>query len=234
MPEWFADNAGELGSLSPLMVAMRLVAASLFGAFVATLYYLHRSPRSIQATFPLTLVLLSVLIAMVMQVIDDRVARAFSLVGALSIVRFRTVLDDTEDIAFVIFSVVVGMAVGTGAFLVAVIGSAVMMVTLFVARLVRRRKVHSGSVLEPPSQSMMVKARSAIGGRYEEAIVEAMKEFSTSIRVLEVETVRGGAFFDWSFAISLKEECSVAGLMDSLVKIEGIQSVDIKVRDSNG
>ena len=49
---------------------------------------------------------------MVTQVIGDNVARAFSLVGALSIVRFRTVVRDTQDTAYVIFAVVVGMAVG--------------------------------------------------------------------------------------------------------------------------
>ena len=58
--------------------------------------------------------LLSILIAMVTQVIGDNIARAFSLVGALSIVRFRTVVRDTQDTAFVIFSVGVGMAVGAG------------------------------------------------------------------------------------------------------------------------
>ncbi len=60
----------------------------------------------------MTLVLLSILIAMVTQVIGDNVARAFSLVGALSIVRFRTVVRDTQDTAYVIFAVAVGMAVG--------------------------------------------------------------------------------------------------------------------------
>ena len=51
---------------------------------------------------------------MVTQVIGDNVARAFSLVGALSIVRFRTVVRDTQDTAYVIFAVAVGMAVGAG------------------------------------------------------------------------------------------------------------------------
>ncbi len=59
--------------------------------------------------------LLAVLIAMVTQVIGDNVALAFSLVGALAIVRFRTVVRDTQDTAFVMLSVVVGMAVGARA-----------------------------------------------------------------------------------------------------------------------
>ena len=64
-------------------------------------------------SFTVTLVLLTILIAMVTQVIGDNVARAFSLVGALSIVRFRTVVRDTQDTAYVIFAVAVGMAVGS-------------------------------------------------------------------------------------------------------------------------
>src|SRR4026209_160607 len=53
------------------------------------------------------------------QVIGDNIARAFGLVGALSIVRFRTVVEDTRDTAFVIFAVVVGMAIGAGYSIVA-------------------------------------------------------------------------------------------------------------------
>jgi hypothetical protein len=63
-------------------------------------------PRPVGTSFPITLALLSVLIAMSTQVIGDNVARAFSLVGALSIVRFRTVVRDTKDTAYVIFAVV--------------------------------------------------------------------------------------------------------------------------------
>ncbi len=60
--------------------------------------------EALPATFPTTLVLLAALIAMVTQVIGDNVARAFSLVGALSVVRFRTVVKDTQDTAFVIMA----------------------------------------------------------------------------------------------------------------------------------
>ena len=66
--------------------------------------------------------LLSCLIAMATQIIGDNVARAFSLVGALSVVRFRTVVKDTQDTAFVIFAVVVGMAAGADNLAVGLVG----------------------------------------------------------------------------------------------------------------
>src|SRR5205085_4318473 len=82
------------------------------GLLVAGVYRFTRPTSHINPSLPPTLVLLAILIAIVTQVIGESVARAFSLVGALSIVRFRTVVRDTQDTAFVIFSVVVGMAIG--------------------------------------------------------------------------------------------------------------------------
>src|SRR5439155_23381051 len=63
-----------------------------------------------------------ILLAMVSMVIGSDIARAFSLVGALSIVRFRTVVEDTRDTAFVIFAVIVGMAAGAGVYVVPAVG----------------------------------------------------------------------------------------------------------------
>src|SRR6185437_11876796 len=82
----------------------------------------RRHDSDIGASFPMTLVLLSVLIAMVTQVIGNNVARAFSLVGTLAIVRFRTVVRDTRDTAYVIFAVVIGMAIGAADLWIAIIG----------------------------------------------------------------------------------------------------------------
>src|SRR6188472_2425913 len=112
MPEFLTAPFAGGAAVSPLEVLTRLVIALALGLVVAWIYRHTRSGSEFTSTFPPTLVLLAVLIAMVTQVIGDSVARAFSLVGALSIVRFRTVVRDTEDTAFVIFAVITGMAVG--------------------------------------------------------------------------------------------------------------------------
>src|SRR5678816_3424027 len=112
MPEFLKDFASDIPAVSPLEITIRLFAALLGGMIVSWIYQTTRSDLAIAPSFPGTLVLLSVLIALVTGVIGDSVARAFSLVGALSIVRFRTVVRDTQDTAYVIFAVVVGMAIG--------------------------------------------------------------------------------------------------------------------------
>jgi|688.fasta_scaffold01017_23 hypothetical protein len=98
----------------------RLLAALFLGLCVSGVHALvkrHRSARP-QAALRGTLVLLSVLLCLTTIVVGDNIARAFSIVGALSIVRFRTVVEDTRDTAFVIFAVVMGLAAGAGYLLV--------------------------------------------------------------------------------------------------------------------
>ena len=76
-----------------------------------------------ERSFTDTLIILCMLISVVMVVIGDSVARAFSLVGALSIIRFRTVVQDPRDIAFVFFALATGMAVGASDPPIAILGT---------------------------------------------------------------------------------------------------------------
>tara|TARA_B100001057_G_scaffold446114_1_gene484387 strand:+ start:20452 stop:20985 length:534 start_codon:yes stop_codon:yes gene_type:complete len=71
----------------------------------------------------LTIVFVSVIVSMVMMVIGNNIARAFALVGALSIIRFRTVIKDTKDTAYIFIALAVGMAAGTSNYYLAIIGT---------------------------------------------------------------------------------------------------------------
>lgn len=228
MIDWFADSSTTAVPVTITMMAIRLVAASLFGLLVAVSYRLHRYPTPVPTTFPLTLVLLSILIAMVMQVIDDRVARAFSLVGALSIVRFRTVLDETQDIAFVIFAVVVGMAAGTGAIGVAAIGSLVMIFTLCIARhpiLGAPKRVGSQD-----EQDAKLTLRTTVGTDYQQTVVPLLESNLSSYQLISAETARGGSVLEWVYSVRFRPDMSVSTLLDLYSKVEGVQNVDIKMQ----
>src|SRR5512134_203398 len=131
MQEFLTAPFREEGAIDPWGVLIRLL-ASLVAGWIVSLVYRKTLHKPAEGSLPATLVLLAVLIAMITQVIGDSVARAFSLVGALSIVRFRTVVRDTRDTAFVIFAVVVGMAIGSQHFWVAGIGTCVVAFAAYV------------------------------------------------------------------------------------------------------
>ena len=113
MPDWLTASLSGSQDNPPALMAWHIGTALVLGLAVAWLYRWARRGEAVQTTFVTTLVLLAAIIAMATQVIGDNVARAFSMVGALSVVRFRTVVKDTQDTAFVIFAVVVGMAAGS-------------------------------------------------------------------------------------------------------------------------
>ncbi|MBX3418796.1 MAG: DUF4956 domain-containing protein [Pirellulaceae bacterium] len=123
MPEWLTNTTIAADSFSAMEGGWRLVMGLLLGGCVAIVYqFSHGRENGDSRSLHATLILLCALIAMVTMVIGGSVAKAFSLVGALSIVRFRTVVEDTRDTAFVIFSVIVGMAAGSGMYLLPVMG----------------------------------------------------------------------------------------------------------------
>ncbi len=102
----------DVAAEAAIWIAIRLTLSGILGAFIAVL---HRRSRTGSARNPglrPTLVLLAMLITLVTIAVGTNVAVAFTLVGTLAIVRFRTTVSDVRDTAFVIFSVAVGIAAG--------------------------------------------------------------------------------------------------------------------------
>ena len=223
MLEFLKNPLGDLPPVHPTDVATRLVLAVVLGWGVAWIYRGTRKNTEITASFPTTLILLSVLIAMVTQVIGDNVARAFSLVGALSIVRFRTVVRDTQDTAYVIFAVVVGMAVGATHPWVALIGMAVVGSAAFLIS--RRRGAASG---ETPA--FVMNLRIGLGHDLEELLGETFDRHLTGRELMSVATARQGVSLDVTYETRLRDGISADQLVKALNRIEGVQSVDLQRR----
>ncbi|MDE0327050.1 MAG: DUF4956 domain-containing protein [Candidatus Poribacteria bacterium] len=102
--------------------AFKLLCAFALGVFIVNIYQLTHT-KTLQKSFTDTLIILCILISVVMVVIGDSITLAFSLVGALSIIRFRTAIQDPRDIGFVCYALVVGMAVGVGNVSVAILAT---------------------------------------------------------------------------------------------------------------
>jgi uncharacterized membrane protein YhiD involved in acid resistance len=193
---------------------------------VAQIY--RRARAEPASSFTVTLLLLSVLIAMVTQVIGDNVARAFSLVGALSIVRFRTVVRDTQDTAYVIFSVAVGMAVGAASLWVAVAGMAVVAVAAFATR--RESAVAPAS--EPPGVvPFRVQVRLGLGRDAAAVVTPVLDQFVQARRLIEVKTARQGVATDVSYRVVLRGEDQGHPLVAALNRIDGVMGAVLERMD---
>ena len=219
MPDWLSTPLSLSPAATTLEVLVRLLMALGLGGIVTWVYRRTREADEVTPTFPATLLLLSVLIAMVTQVIGDNVARAFSLVGALSIVRFRTVVRDTQDTAFVIFAVVIGMAVGAGSLVVALGG---LVVTTIAAFLMRQREAAGGAAAPPFALTLRVAL-----GQPVEAVLAAGTSHLADWRLLSIATARQGLSVEATYEARLRQAGSAEELVKTLNRVEGVQSVEL-------
>ncbi|HET9192867.1 MAG TPA: DUF4956 domain-containing protein [Vicinamibacterales bacterium] len=223
MPDLFRESLLDFEALPPLVVLVRLLAALLLGGVAALVYRFTRSKAEVAPSFTATLVLLSILIAMVTQVIGDNVARAFSLVGALSIVRFRTVVRDTQDTAFVIFAVGVGMAVGAGYPWLAVAGIAVVAIAAFAM------KRGDAQIATPAgTEPFELQVRVGIGHDPQVIVRPALDLHVSDRRLMSLATARQGLAVDATFRASLRDVAAADALLRALNTTEGVQSVSLK------
>jgi len=223
MPDWLLGPESGEAPMTASALAVRLLLALVFGGAVAVVYRaLHGREKSDGLPLTTTLVLLSILIAMVSMVIGNSVARAFSLVGALSIVRFRTVVDDTRDTAFVIFSVIVGMAAGAGLVWVPVVGIPV--VSLASIGLSRLGLATAANQF----QECTLVVRLALGRDPDSTIGLVLSRHVARQSVKSVETARQGAAVEITYNVQLQLEATMTALVTELNQVEGVMSVELK------
>ena len=109
----------------PTEILTNMSLAFAIGLFISYIYKITHKGLSYSQSFMLTIVFVTFIVAVVMMVIGNNLARAFALVGALSIIRFRTVIKDTKDTAYIFLGLAAGMAAGTSSYFLAISGALV-------------------------------------------------------------------------------------------------------------
>jgi hypothetical protein len=218
MPDWLKQAAQDDLEASLGLLAIRLGAAFVLGCLAAGVYRATRGRTEGEKSFLATLVLLSVLIAMVTLVIGTNTARAFSLVGALAIVRFRTVVEDTRDTAFVMFAVVVGMAAGAGFFLTALAGVPFVALAALIFRSGKREK----------DEEHALSVRVGVAAAPEALLKEAFAAHLSEVRLVAATTARQGAALELTYAVRLRQADGAVALVSALNRVEGVQNVELR------
>lgn len=110
-------------ALSVSQIITNIGLSLLCSFFVTVVYRFSYKGPGYSESFVNSLIYLSTITTLVIMVIGNNLARAFGLVGALSIIRFRTAIKDTVDIVYIFLSLAIGMAAGVGYHKMAVIGT---------------------------------------------------------------------------------------------------------------
>ena len=220
-------NTGILADLTnishiyhPIEILINLVLSFILGVLISLIYKKTHKGLSYSQSFMVTNIFVAVIVCMVIMIIGNSLARAFALVGALSIIRFRTVVKDTKDTAYIFLSLAVGMAAGTGSYFLAIAGSIIISgiaLMLFYTNF--------GSIIK---SEFIVQFRinsndSNITSQYNRLI----SDFTKSQTLLSSESSGDGQTIKVSFDVVMKEEIKQNELISKISKIDGVSEVVI-------
>ena len=198
----------------------KLLLAFVLGIVISSVYYwthLEIPERS----FIDTLIILCMLISVVMVVIGDSVARAFSLVGALSIIRFRTVVQDPRDIAFVFFALAVGMAVGASDPPIAILGTFLISGIIVV--------LHWWHNLFPISEAFLLAFKVPSDAAYDELVRPIFQEHVAYSRLVYQATTKANSI-ELRYLVKFEPSHGSEPFFQKLSTLQGIRGIKLTKR----
>ncbi len=206
-------------------VIINMATAFVLGFVISVLYRVSNNSYSYSPSFINTLVIITMVTAIVIMVIGNNLARAFGLVGAMSIIRFRTALKDTRDIVFVFFSLAAGMAAGAGNYLIGLVGSSIVGIVILVLYLVDFGTTHKSQLL------LRFWALPQAG--LEPVYGDLFKRMLSKHKMIAMRSARLGEFIEMSFRVTLKDPGQEQAFISELSALEGIERVNLFIGEEN-
>lgn len=194
-------------------VAIVLFLSFVLGCASALVYrYTHRG-TSYSQSFAQTLVMMGMVTALIMLIIGSNIARAFTLVGALSVIRFRNAVKETRDVGFMFTAMAIGMACGTRFYALAMFGTAVLaavIIFMFKVDAFARRV-----------SERLLRLRMPVEQNPERVLEPVFRQLLEENRLVSVETVAGGAEQELVYSIVLKRSTDPNVLIEAIRKETG-------------
>ncbi len=202
---------------------LSLLLAFVLGQIIAWTYAWTHSGLSYSRSFTQSLVLMTIVVSLVMFVIGNSIITAFGLLGALALIRFRNVLKDTRDTVFVFMSLVVGMAVGTQRFLVAVVGTATMLLVVVYLN------VTAFGTLGRYDGYLTLRVTGAGRGRGESS--QLLQKFCRAVKQISTRQSGEEEGAEFVYQIGLRDRQRGGELLQELRAVDGVTHVSLVLRD---
>lgn len=190
--------------------------ATVLGVVVAVVYRQTHKGLSYSQSFTQTILFVAVIVSIVMMVIGNSLERAFALVGALSIIRFRTVVKDTRDTAFVFAALALGMAAGTSNHELALIGLGFIVVIALATY-----STNFGALYK----SEFILRFTFDQNEDSSAYLEKIQQFAKRSNLLHIEPSGDGSTLRLTYDITLEKEATAEQLTKSLGDVTGTSEV---------
>jgi len=213
-------NIGDLtAEFTVTDVVLVLVLSFVTSAFIGWIYKITHRGTSYAQSFVFTLVMNGMIVALVMLIVGSNIARAFSLVGALSIIRFRNAVKETRDVGFIFFTMAIGMAIGTRFYLLGLIAAVVIsLVIILMTRL-------NWFAREMATQVLRVQVPN--GTPFDSLFDHAFIKYTSVSELISVDSVQSGTMTELIYSIGMKKSAQMQEFIAEIKKLNGDNKVTL-------
>lgn len=206
-------------SLSAGQVIVNISVALLCG-FIISLFYkwTYRGPNY-SSSYVNSIIVLAMITAVVIMVIGNNLARAFGLVGAMSIIRFRTAVKDTQDIVFIFFALAVGLAAGVGLHVIAISG------TIFISLVVWI--LFQAKYGNPQKKDFLLQFSLKADDSKDAPHLSILDEFCRSYKLVNLKSFDAGKLLELTYYVNLKSKDRSDQFIRTLDNLEDVYQVNL-------
>jgi len=206
-------------TITPLEMATNLIVSLIAGIIISFFYRKSYNGPGYQASFVNSLILLVIITSIVIMVIGNNLARAFGLVGAMSIIRFRTAVKETQDIIFIFFSLSIGMAAGVGLHLFAILSS------IFIGTITL---VLSKSKFSTPVKSdLLLQFTFNSNGKETKEYNDLINTYCKKSKLINAKAVGLDDTLELSYYVGFKNKDKTTELVSKLKNVNGVKNVNL-------
>jgi hypothetical protein len=204
---------------SVIDVVAVMVLSFTLSVFIGWIYKITHRGTSYTQSFVFTLVMNGMIVALVMLIVGSNLARAFSLVGALSIIRFRNAVKDSRDVGFIFFTMAIGMAIGTQFYLLGVI--AAVLISLAILLMTR----FNWFARELNNQILRIQVPNEAA--FESLFDKVFLKYTTASELISVDTVQSGTLADLTYSIGMKKSSQIEDFLAEIRRLNGNNKVTL-------
>lgn len=198
------------GTFSVTDVLLSLLLSFVLTSIVGVVYQKTHRHISYSQSFVQTLVLVGMVISVIMLVVGSNIARAFALVGALSVIRFRNAVKETRDVGFLFLAMAIGMTCGTRFYVLAIAATALICVVLLL--------MHRFDWFRADISRQVVKVQLP-AEETAETIEQILAAHCSSFELISAESVRGGALTEYSYTTQVRPKVAPNELVNALREV---------------
>ena len=217
--------ANTSNEITILTAVITMLAAIIFGTVIAFTYYKTKEEETYQRSMAVTLLMLPIILSVIIVFVGSNIARAFSLAGTLSIIRFRSAPGDPKDIGFIFFDIAAGLACGVGLYGYGALFVIVLCVLMFICEKYK--------FFEKKSLQENLKITIPENLNYQGAFDDILEKYTQKYSLTRIKTTDLGSLFEVCYHVIMKDNQNEQEFLNELRCRNGNLNIVLAVAPSN-